>query len=209
VAPPRIVLGLGNPGSRYRSTRHNLGFRVVDRIAESRGVRWVEANSPSRTAAVAEIHGPDGTFVLARPRTFMNRAGRAGVALCGHYQAGPQDLLVVYDDADLELGRVRIRDSGSAGGHNGLQSLIDALRSDQIPRLRLGVRGSARDEHDLADYVLAPFDPAEEALVVALVELGAAAVDAVLAEGLVAAMNRFNGRLASPPDGVAGPGGRC
>jgi PTH1 family peptidyl-tRNA hydrolase len=204
VAPPRIVLGLGNPGFRYERTRHNLGFRVVDRVAQGRGVRLGQAGSPSRAAAVAELSGSEGTLVLARPRTFMNRAGRAGVALCHHYHAAPEDLLVVYDDADLELGRLRIRLSGSAGGHNGLQSLIDALRSDRIPRLRLGVRGATRDTHDLADYVLAPFEPEEEALAAALVELASAAVETALQEGLPAAMNRYSGRFASPPDEAAG-----
>lgn len=197
---PTIVLGLGNPGTRYRRTRHNLGFRVVERLAERRGASFEARGELAGKAWTAEISTASGPLVLAKPRTYMNRSGRAAVALCRHYTALPRQLLVVYDDADLPLGRIRIRPEGSAGGHRGLVSLIDALQSEEFPRVRLGVRGQEREERELSDYVLAPFEPEEEKIADSLVALAADAVDAVLVSGVEIAMNRFNGRDAAAPD---------
>jgi len=195
VERPRIILGLGNPGTRYRETRHNMGFRVADRLAE----RWCTSFELSRElkAWVAETHGPEGRIVLAKPRTYMNRSGRAAVALCGRYACDPSRLLVVYDDADLELGRVRLRPLGGAGGHNGMRSIIDGLQTERFPRVRLGVRGVARGGADLADYVLLPFDRDEHPAVAVLVDHGADAVQAILEDGLEAAMNIFNARCSN------------
>lgn len=196
----RIVLGLGNPGERYRRTRHNLGHHVVEHL----GVRW-GASPGSLTPlgrvvriAVVEIRGR--SVVLAKSMTYMNRSGRAGLALCEHYGVEPPDLLVVYDDADLELGRVRVRPRGGAGGHNGMRSLIAALSSEDMPRIRLGILGRDRTRSELADYVLDEFEPEETVLARAMIETGADAVEAVAVEGVEAAMNRFNVR--PPPPGV-------
>lgn len=198
----RIVLGLGNPGERYRRTRHNLGHHVVELLAE----RWGASRgslSPlggvARTAVV-EIRGR--SVVLAQSTTYMNRSGRAGVALCAHYGVEPPDLLVVYDDADLELGRVRIRPRGGAGGHNGMRSLIAALRSEDMPRIRLGILGQDRRHSDLAEYVLDEFEPEEAVVAGKMVETGADAVEAVTLEGVEGAMNRFNVR--QPTAGAPG-----
>jgi len=161
---PKIVLGLGNPGTRYQPTRHNLGFRVLDCLAgrwASRFERLAESGSEVWTA---EVERDREAVVLAKPLTYMNRSGRAAVALCEQYGAAAADLLVVYDDADLELGRIRLRPGGGAGGHNGLHSLIDSLGTDSIPRLRLGVRGAGRERQELADYVLDVFEPSELAI---------------------------------------------
>jgi PTH1 family peptidyl-tRNA hydrolase len=196
VAPPRIVLGLGNPGVRYLSTRHNIGFRVVDSIARAAQVEFRAEGEVARRAWTAETTGPAGPLVLARPRTFMNRSGRAALGLCRFYEVAPERILVVSDDADLDLGRIRLRGSGGAGGHRGVQSVIDALGSDAFPRIRLGVRGSDRESEALEDYVLAPFGPEEEGVVAALVELAVAAVESILDEGMDVAMNRFNGQRA-------------
>ena len=117
--------------------------------------------------------------------------------LCRRYSALPEQFLVVYDDADLQLGRIRIRPNGSAGGHRGMVSLIDALRSDEFPRVKLGVRGEQRGEKGLRDYVLEPFEPEEEKIAESLVDLAADAVEAVLLDGLEVSMNRFNGRDAT------------
>jgi PTH1 family peptidyl-tRNA hydrolase len=136
--------------------------------------------------------------VLAKPRTYMNRSGRAAAALCRRYGASADDLLLVYDDADLALGRVRIRPGGSAGGHNGVQSILDALQSRTLARLRLGVRGEGRGDRALADYVLAPFETEELPVAERLIELGADAVESILTDGVTPAMNRFNGLTASP-----------
>lgn len=198
---PVIVLGLGNPGTRYRATRHNMGFRVLDGVALRRGASF--AAPRELKAWAAEVEGPSGRLILAKPRTYMNRSGRAAVALCAHYAVDPSELLVVYDDADLELGRMRLRLQGGAGGHNGLRSTIDALRTDRIPRLRLGVRGAGRDTEELSDYVLGPFDADEEPVAAALVDLAVEAVEAAVEGGVAAAMNRYNARNVSARDSAA------
>jgi len=195
VASPRVVLGLGNPGAEYHATRHNLGFCVLDELAQRAGARFAVERDLACWTAVIPRGG--GRVVLAKPRTYMNRSGRAGVALCARWSAAPEEILVVHDDADLELGCLRIRPRGSAGGHNGLQSLIDSLRTTEIPRLRLGVRGTGRAGADLADYVLAPFDADELAEVERLVRSGADAVEGILDAGLEVAMSRHNGRGAA------------
>jgi len=188
----KIVVGLGNPGDRYRLTRHNLGFRVVECLADRQGRLFRRTDSLGRVATTCE---PDLRWetVLAKPRTYMNRSGRAAMALLRRHDATPEDLIVVYDDADLELGRVRVRPAGSPGGHRGVRSLIDALRTDEFARVRLGVRGEGRDEMELADYVLEAFDPEEVPVSERLVQTGADAVETLLSEGIESAMNRFNG----------------
>lgn len=191
---PRIVLGLGNPGSTYRATRHNIGFRVVDRLAERLGVRLEADGPPGRRAWHAAAVAGDERIVLARPRTYMNRSGRAALALLAAYGGRAEEMIVVYDDADLELGRIRIRPEGGSGGHNGIRSLIDATGGGGFARIRVGIRGAGRDDRELADYVLEPFEPDEEPLVGRLVELAADATLSVCRDGVQAAMNGFNGR---------------
>ena len=134
----------------------------------------------------------------------MNRSGRAGAALCRYYGLTPTDCLVVYDDADLELGRIRIRSGGGAGGHNGISSLIEVFGTDAFDRVRLGVRGRAREETDLADYVLGRFEADEEPVVKELVELAAEAVDEILQEGLSNAMAEASRTRESTPFGAVG-----
>ena len=194
----RVVLGLGNVGTRYAGTRHNVGFRVVERLAERERVRWQELPGPERLAYTAEVELAGQSVALLKPRTLMNRSGRAAAAALDRFRCPVEEMLVVFDDADLVLGRVRVRQGGGAGGHNGLRSLMDVLRSPEFGRVKLGVKGQGREESDLADYVLRPFEAEEGAVVAAMIDLGAEAVDAVLADGLEAAMNAFNGRSAAP-----------
>ena len=194
----RVVLGLGNVGSRYAGTRHNVGFRVVDLLAERERVRWQELPGPERLAYAAEVELSGHSVALLKPRTLMNRSGRAAAAALDRYRCPVEELLVVFDDADLLLGRVRVRQGGGAGGHNGLRSLMDVLRSPDFGRVKLGVKGAGREESDLADYVLRPFEAEERGVVDSMIELGAEAVDAVLERGVEAAMNAFNGRSAAP-----------
>lgn len=203
----RIVLGLGNPGERYRQTRHNLGFRVVERLASICDVGFRLADELGRRAWTARVEIAGREAILAKPRTYMNRSGRAAAALCAAYGTGPEGLLVVYDDADLEFGRVRVRPRGRAAGHRGIESLIAALRSEEFPRVKLGVRGAGRLDADLVDYVLEEFDAEEQARVGALVDLGAEAVVEVLGSGLETAMNRVNSRRAGT-EPEAGEGNR-
>ncbi len=193
----RIVFGLGNPGRRYEATRHNLGFRVVEQLAGRAGRGLPAPASLKRLAWVCEAELAGARVLLARPLTFMNECGRAAAALCGHYGIPPADLVAVHDDADLELGRIRVRGSGSAGGHRGVGSLVESLGTEAFPRVRLGVKGRGRAARDLADYVLDEFEPEEVPVAEALVSLGADAVETLLREGLEAAMRSFNGRTAA------------
>lgn len=188
----KIVLGLGNPGGEYARTRHNLGFRVVDLLGERAGITIGKHADLGRETWAGEgtVGGED--VVLAKPRTYMNRSGRSALALLERYKAAPDDLVVVYDDADLALGRVRVRGEGRAGGHNGIRSLLEVLRTETFPRVKLGVKGVGREEADLAEYVLEPFLDDEIPLVEPMLSRGADAVTVLLEKGLVPAMNEFN-----------------
>jgi PTH1 family peptidyl-tRNA hydrolase len=175
-----------------------VGFRVVERLAERERARWQDFPGPERLAYAAEVELSGEPVALVKPRTLMNRSGRAAAAALGRYGCALEDLLVVFDDADLSLGRVRVRQGGGAGGHNGLRSLMDVLRSPDFGRVKLGVKGEGREESDLADYVLRSFEPAERAVVDPMIDLGVEAVQAVVAQGMAAAMNLFNGKSAAP-----------
>jgi peptidyl-tRNA hydrolase, PTH1 family len=185
----RWVVGLGNPGDRYRRTRHNVGFMVADVLhARLAGGRWrAEAD-----AAVADAVVGGEPVLLVKPQTFMNRSGVAVEQLLLRESGSPRDVLAVLDDVALDLGTVRVRERGSHGGHNGLRSVIDVLGSEEIPRVRLGIRKGDLPE-DLAEYVLSPFPEEDVFAVQDVVGLAAEAVECALLEGLAAAMNRFNG----------------
>lgn len=201
----KIVLGLGNPGDRYRHTRHNAGFRVVDALAARWGAALAARGDLGERAWWCRAEYGGRAVLLAKPRTFMNRSGSAAIALARKVLATPEEILVVFDDADLELGRVRVRAEGSPGGHNGLKSIQDVLGSRAYPRVKLGIKGAGRDDMDLADYVLRPFDEDERPAVEPMIETGADAVECVLGEGLEIAMRTYNG---PPPGGLAAPKGR-
>ena len=190
----KIVFGLGNPGESYRRNRHNVGYRVVDLLAERGGVRLEGRGDVGRSAwtARATIAGAD--VLLAQPRTFMNRSGSAALAVARKVGASPEEILVVFDDADLDLGRVRVRPEGGAGGHNGIRSLMDTLASPSFPRVKLGIKGPGRHDQDLADYVLTDFARDEREVVERMLVLGADAVEWVLRDGVESAMREFNGR---------------
>jgi len=184
----KLVVGLGNPGAKYDGTRHNVGFAAVDVLAKRHGVAW-EAAPRGVEALIGRWRSQD--VVLAKPLTFMNLSGTAIVGLLQFYKIEPPDLLVVVDEVQIDTGRIRVRPEGSAGGHNGLKSVIASLGTPQFPRLRIGVgRGEAR--RDLADHVLARFEPAERDVVEDSVARAADAVEAFVADGIEAAMNRFN-----------------
>jgi len=185
----RLVVGLGNPGERYRRTRHNAGFMVADALAARAGVtRWRdEADS---LVTEAEVGGEE--VRLVKPLTFMNRSGIAVARLLEAAGGTPSDLVVVVDDVALELGTLRVRERGTHGGQNGLRSLIDVLGTDEFVRLRMGVRKGDLPE-DLAGYVLAEFPPEDVLVVQEVVGLGADAVTCLVKYGPVETMNRFNG----------------
>lgn len=184
----KIIVGLGNPGIAYRRTRHNFGFLVVQALAEQRKLRFHRARHRS-SQAEGEI-GKE-PVVLVRPMAFMNLSGVsvAGVARARNCQ--PEDILVICDDVNLDLGRLRLRRAGSAGGHNGLKSIIEHLRSEQFPRLRLGV-GQPPPGLDMMSYVLDSFRRDEWPLVHETVARAVQAVETWTYYGLDEAMNRFN-----------------
>ncbi len=184
----KLVVGLGNPGERYRRTRHNAGFMVIDALAARAGAPRGREEGEAWVAE-AEVGGED--VRLAKPLTFMNRSGVAVGRLLEASGGSPADLVVVVDDAALELGTLRVRERGSHGGHNGLRSVIDVLGTDEFVRLRLGLRKAELPE-DLAGYVLAEFPPEDVLVVQEMVGLAADTVACIVREGAVEAMNRFN-----------------
>jgi PTH1 family peptidyl-tRNA hydrolase len=185
------VVGLGNPGERYRRTRHNVGFMVVDALAARIEVQR-DRDEPDAWVAQAKLGGAD--VRLVKPLTFMNRSGVAVERLAAEHAVPPGDLLVVVDDVALELGTLRIRERGSHGGHNGLRSLIDVLGTDEFSRVRVGIRRGELPE-DVAGYVLSEF-PREDVLIVQeVIGRAAEAVECVIREGAPSAMNRYNRRV--------------
>jgi peptidyl-tRNA hydrolase, PTH1 family len=184
----KLVVGLGNPGRKYAGTRHNVGFEVVDAVAARHRLEWESAPAE---ALIAKWRAA-GTL-LVKPLTFMNLSGYAIGDLLRYFKVDLADLLIIVDEVQLELGRLRTRGSGSAGGHNGLKSLIEQLGTDQFARLRFGVgRGDAR--RDLADHVLAMFDKDEQPVVTEAIARAADAAEVFVSEGLAPMMNRFNRR---------------
>lgn len=183
-----MIVGLGNPGPQYRNTRHNLGFEVIERLAVRLDVRKpVEKHQ----GVLAEAHHEGGKLLLVKPLTFMNRSGDCVAAAVRNRIFDPQDVLVIADDVNLPLGRLRIRAGGSAGGHNGLKSIIERLGTQDFHRLRIGV-GSNATAQDLSDHVLSRFRPEERE---AVEDMVARAADAALlwaSAGVERAMNEFN-----------------
>jgi len=184
-----LIVGLGNPGDEYAGHRHNAGFRVVDALAQAHGLTF--ARDKGAHARLARGRIGDSLVLLAKPQTFMNLSGRAVGRLARRYEIPPECLLVVYDDLDLPLGRLRLRAEGGSGGHKGMRSIIDHLGRQDFPRLRVGIdRPPARV--DPADYVLQPFTAGERALFAGVVARAVAAVECWLEAGIEAAMERYN-----------------
>lgn len=190
-----LVVGLGNPGPEYRETRHNVGFRVVDRLIEGLNAR------PASSLPSFDLWNavrPEGEIYLIKPMTFMNLSGVAVSDFLQFRSLPLSRIMIVFDDVALPLGSLRLRPSGSGGGHRGMSHIIDALGSTDIPRLRLGIDAPRRPGQPLRDFVLEPFGPAECQLVNRLVDRAAAATRSWFCEKLSSVMGRFNGPL--PPD---------
>ena len=183
----KLIVGLGNPGPEYADTRHNLGFKVAEELALRHGLRLKShAKWKARAAKIADIG--EGVW-LAQPTTFMNLSGWAVREMASFHKLAPSDVLIVVDDADLPLGRLRIRSRGSAGGHNGLKSVIHELGTVEFPRLRIGV---GRETGGLRNHVLGRFAAGEKAEVDAAVTRAADAAELFAREDILTAMNRFN-----------------
>lgn len=187
----RLIAGLGNPGREYENTRHNAGFMIVDRLAVRLGVTF------SRERKFEALLARAGDLLLLKPQTYMNLSGRSVAAVCQFYRIEPAEVLVVYDDVALPEGKLRLRAGGSAGGHNGMRSLIACLGTDQFPRLRFGV--GAADGKNLSGHVLGAFDPAGKEALDKSLENAVEAVSMAALRGMAAAMNHFNQPDKPPP----------
>lgn len=186
-------MGLGNPGRRYRGTRHNVGADVVDRLARRAGI-VIDEDAGFALVGRGKIAG--ARVLLAKPQTYVNVSGAAVRDLRRRHRLRPPDIFLVVDDLDLPLGRIRLRAEGSAGGHNGLRSIIEALGTTTFPRLRVGI-GRPPEGLDPAEHVLTRFSLAERAILDAVLDRAAEALEAAVVEGVPAAMNRFNARAAA------------
>jgi peptidyl-tRNA hydrolase, PTH1 family len=192
---PQLIVGLGNPGSKYDRTRHNIGFEIVDLLAQ----RWQIPLSDQK-----KFHGIAGEGLgagsrkvrLLKPQTFMNNSGQSIRAVTDWYKLPPESVLVIYDEMDLPVGKLRMRLSGSAGGHNGMKSTIAHLGTQDFPRLRVGI-GSAKDapgDRDTVSHVLGKFSPQERTIVEEIIQLAADAVELALRQGVEKAMSLYNNR---------------
>ena len=183
----RLVAGLGNPGSEYVTTRHNIGFMVVDQLAAQFGSTWEKSVPQAREDALS---AKCGAVLLIKPTSFMNRSGYPLFAVAQFYKIEPQQILIVLDDLALPLGRLRLRARGGSGGHNGLESIIVQFGTEEIPRLRVGIGQAPREGY--VDYVLSRFFDEEKPLVRSTIGRAVDAVKCAIDNGLVSAMNTFN-----------------
>jgi peptidyl-tRNA hydrolase, PTH1 family len=193
VAPAKMVVGLGNPGPEYARSRHNLGFQVVEVLAERHKLEFDKAQKRARIT-IGQITPPGGTtqrVLLAKPLTYMNDSGEAVGQLAAFYKIPPANILVVFDDLDLPAGRIRLRPGGGSGGQKGIKSIIQHLHTEDFPRLRVGI-GRPPGKMDPVDYVLQKFSTAEEGEFVFVRATAADAIEVWLAQGMEAAMNKFN-----------------
>jgi peptidyl-tRNA hydrolase, PTH1 family len=190
-----LIVGLGNPGRDYVNNRHNVGFKCVDLFAHENGISLTHRRARSKLGT-GKVAGTK--IVLAKPQTFMNLSGEAVSALARRYKISSQDILVIYDDLDLPLGKIRIREKGSSGGHNGLKSIIAHLATQDFPRIRVGIvppessDTTSTPKVDAIEHVLSDFTDAEKTVMREVYVKVAAAIECILAEGIAAAMNKYN-----------------
>ncbi len=182
----KLIVGLGNPGRRYENTRHNVGFHVVERLAEQAGATWAFEKRWD-----AELAKGENCYFL-KPQTFMNLSGKAVAGIANFFRITPAEILVVFDDVDLPLGGLRLRTSGSAGGHRGVKSIISSLGTDEFARCKVGVGRGGEGEGDLADHVLCKFLVEEQALVEKSLDRAVAAVKDAVSLGIRSAMTEYN-----------------
>ena len=191
----KLIVGLGNPGKHYVNNRHNVGFKCIDLLARKHGIPLTQRGARSQLG-MGEVAGEK--VILAKPKTFMNLSGEAVAALVRRFKLSPENILVVYDDLDLPLGKIRIRESGSSGGHKGIKSIIDRLGTKDFTRIRVGIAPLQDDADtslqpvDAVEHVLSDFTDAEKAVMKDVYHRVAAAVHCILTEGLLAAMNKYN-----------------
>ena len=185
-----LIVGLGNPGREYEKTRHNCGFRAVDLLAENLGCK-IDKLKFQGLYAQANYNGTK--VFLLKPQTYMNLSGRSVLLLSAYFNIPPQRIIVMFDDISLEPGRLRIRPNGSAGGHNGIKSIIQEVGSQEFPRVKIGVGAKPNPNYDLADWVLSTFSANEETALAVSLDNAAKAALAIIDHGVPEAANRFNG----------------
>ncbi len=185
-----LIVGLGNPGPEYAKTRHNIGFRCLDIVADKLGCA-IDKGKFQGLYGVTSYHG--NKVYLLKPLTYMNLSGRSVLQLSAYFQIPPERIIVLFDDISLEPGRMRVRGNGSAGGHNGIKSIIQELGSQDFPRVKIGVGAKPHPDFDLAAWVLSPFTASEEKALAVSLENGARAVLTILEEGVSQAANAYNG----------------
>ena len=192
----KVIAGLGNPGAQYANTPHSIGFEVVDAIAREIGAEWKASASFKGELATGMFAGQK--VLLLKPMTYMNLSGDSVAPVVRYHNATPADLLVISDDIDLPVGRIRIRVGGSAGGHNGLKSIIERVGTQAFTRLRVGVGRDAHDRSEVIGHVLGKFDPATRAVMDQVVPAAVKAAAAILSTTPQAAMNAWNGWAPTP-----------
>ena len=185
-----LIVGLGNPGPEYAKTRHNIGFRCLDIVADKLGCA-IDKGKFQGLYGVTSYLG--NKIYLLKPLTYMNLSGRSVLQLSAYFQIPPERIIVLFDDISLEPGRMRVRGNGSAGGHNGIKSIIQELGSQDFPRVKIGVGAKPHPDFDLAAWVLSPFTASEEKALAVSLENGARAVLTILEEGVSQAANAYNG----------------
>ena len=187
---PWLIVGLGNPGKDYAHTRHNAGFRAVDALAQKLGCKIDKGKFQGLYGQCS--YGGEKLFLL-KPQTYMNLSGKSVLQLSAYYHIPPERIIVLFDDISLEPGRLRIRADGSAGGHNGIKSIIAELGSQAFPRVKIGVGGKAHPDQDLADHVLSGFSALEEKALGSALERAADAALSIIDRGTYETANRYNG----------------
>ena len=185
-----LIVGLGNPGKEYTRTRHNCGFRALDILADKLGCK-VDKGKFQGLYGQCNYRGKK--LLLLKPQTYMNLSGRSVLQLSAYFNVPPQRIIVMFDDISLEPGRLRIRNDGSAGGHNGIKSIISELGSQDFPRVKIGVGSKPTPEYDLAEWVLSSFSALEEKALGPALERAADAALCIMEQGVPEAANRFNG----------------
>ena len=184
----KLIIGLGNPGSQYTNTRHNIGFRIIDRLAERLGTSLSKEKFKGH---ITEVQVNRQKVLLLKPMTFMNKSGESAAQAARNRVNDSSEVLTIYDDVDLPLGRLRIRKNGSAGTHNGMKSIIEYLGSKEVPRVRVGI-GANAGQGDLSSHVLGKFRPDEAQLVEDVIEQAVQAIIAIVETDIDSAMNEFN-----------------
>ncbi len=185
-----LIVGLGNPGKEYERTRHNAGWRAIDILASKLGCK---IDKGKFQGLYGQVNYAGTKLYLLKPLTYMNLSGRSVLQLSAYFGIPPQRIIVLFDDISLEPGRLRIRADGSAGGHNGIKSIIAEVGSQDFPRVKIGVGGKAHPEQDLADHVLSAFSPAEEKALVSALDRAADAALCIIDHGIPETANRYNG----------------